>query len=74
MSVVTASAQRYSRTRGAVPIALVAALALVAVVAGMLGGKAFRSGSAPVAKPSPRSSRPAACGCSRLRAGHVRRR
>jgi hypothetical protein len=53
MSVSTASLKRYSRTRGPVPLALVAALALIAAVVGMLGGSAFRSHPAPVAKPSP---------------------
>ena len=53
MSVLTASIKRHSRAPGAVPLALVAALALVGAVAGMLGGGAFWSEPAPVAKPSP---------------------
>ena len=52
MSVLTASIKRHSRVPGAVPLALVAALALVGAVAGMLGGGAFRNAPAPVAKPS----------------------
>jgi hypothetical protein len=52
MSVSTASTERHSRSPGAVPLALVAALALAAAVAGLLGGGAFQSGPAPVAKPS----------------------
>ena len=51
MIVLTAVPKRYPGARG-VPLALVAALALAAAVVGLLGGGAFQSGPAPVAKPS----------------------
>jgi hypothetical protein len=53
MIVLTATVKRYPWSRRRVPFALVAALALVGAVAGMLGGAALRSAPAPVAKPRP---------------------
>jgi hypothetical protein len=54
MSAWTASAKRYPQARGDVPLALVAAVALIAAVVGTIAGGVLRNQPAPVTKSSPK--------------------